>query len=112
VLTLNTAMRSAVPATPRRPAQPLGIQIILWSMTVALALMAIAALERGHRTHRWRAALPSAVLLAGLAVVSGCTTTNTNNAVTGTPTGTSQISVTATSGTLVHTSTTVTITVN
>jgi hypothetical protein len=90
----------------------LGIQIILWSITVALALMALATLERGHRTRRWRVALPSAVLLAVLAVASGCTTTNTNSGTAGTPAGPYQISVTATSGTLVHTSPAVTITVN
>jgi len=81
-------------------------------MTAALAMMALAALERGHKTHRWRTALPSAALIAGLAVVSGYTSTKSNSEVTGTPAGAVQISVTANSGTLVHTSPTVTITLN
>ncbi len=113
MLTLNTTARSALPTPPGRPGQPLGIQIILWSMTVALAMMALAALSRGHKTHRWATALPSAVLFAGLAVVSGCTSkANTEVTGTGTPAGPSQISVTANSGTLGHTSPTVTIMVN
>jgi hypothetical protein len=112
-LTLNTTARSTLPPPPSRPTQPLGIQMIFWGMTAALAMMALAALEQGNRTHRWSTALPSAVLFAGLAVVSGCATkTNSEVTGTGTPAGPAQISVTANSGALVHKSAIVTITVN
>ncbi len=104
-MTVATTARSAVPpqAPPTGPPRPL---LVLWILAAALALMSLALLRRGLRTRRYAVYLPLALLVLGVAGIVSC-----SSAPAGTPAGTSQITVTATSGTAVHT-TTVTLTVN
>jgi hypothetical protein len=72
--------------------------------TALLALLAMVTMRRGFRMQRI-AYLPLAVLLLSAAIITGCT-----KAATGTPAGSYNVTVTATSGSYSQ-STTVAITV-
>lgn len=104
-LTITTKARSGAAARVPldEPSLPVGIP---WMLSVALVLMCAALLRRGLRTRRLAVYLPLVLLALGLAGIVGCT----NSGSSGTPAGTSQITVTATSGTAVH-ATMVTLTV-
>jgi len=107
-MTITTTARTAVP--PQGPARPLGPQrmpVLLWTLAALLALASLGLLRQGARTRRYAVYLPLALLVLGIAGIVGCS----NAKVAGTPAGTTQITVTATLGTAVHT-TTVTLTVN
>ena len=112
-MTITTTAHSSLPGSPKSPTMPLGLQ---WELNIAILLTAFAAslmLWRGHRTNRYVRYAPLAVLIACVAVAAGCSHgggggTNPNS---GTPAGTSQITITATSGSAVQT-THVTLTVN
>jgi hypothetical protein len=89
-LTLTTHARSGGSEAPGGPSR--GPISGGWIATALLALLAMTTLRRGIRVQRV-AYLPLAVLLLGAAIITGCTTTKT-----GTPAGTYNVSVTATSG--------------
>ena len=101
-LTLTTASRANGTPRPARPSHgPLSGG---WIVTALLTLLGMVMLRRGIRVQKF-AYLPLAVLLLSAAIITGCTT-----GATGTPAGNYTVKVTATSGSLSH-STTVAITV-
>jgi hypothetical protein len=101
-LTLTTTKRGGAVPRPTRPTSlPLSGG---WIATALLALLGMVTLRRGVRMQRF-AYLPLAVLLLSAAIITGCAT-----GPTGTPAGTYNVTVTATAGSLSH-STTVAITV-
>lgn len=106
-LTLDPTARGAAPVAPKDPGPPIGLQIILLTITAALGLARLAMRKRGYRTGRWATAMPTLLLFASLAFVESCS----SSGATGPPPGTYPFTVTATSGTM-STSTTVTLTVN
>jgi len=118
-MTVTTTARSS--ASPRElPIWPASKPAMLAILDGLLALAAIVFLRWRRTSHGWARALPLAALLVCLALTVGCASGggggSSNNSgggssSAGTPAGTSQINVTATSGTLVQT-TQVTLTVN
>jgi hypothetical protein len=102
MLTLTTTVRSGGNArsTPPSPGPISGG----WVATALLALLAMVTMRQGFRMQRI-AYLPLAVLLLSAAIITGCT-----KAATGTPAGSYNVTVTATSGSYSQ-STTVAITV-
>jgi len=102
-LSISTTSRGAapLPSAPRVP--PL---LIFRFLTVLFAFLALLIIRRGLRTRRLLAYVPLLLILVALAVSAGCAG-NSN----GTPAGTTQVTVTATAGSLSHT-TTVSLTVN
>jgi hypothetical protein len=99
-LMITTKARGAAPPTSPldRPGTPLlRILPLLWLATLLAALLALLALRRTPQLRRYAAIVPLALLLVTGAVVAGCATAG------GTPAGTSQLTVTATSGTLSQT---------
>ena len=102
VLTLTTTKRGS--GAPR-PGTPTNLPLSGgWIAAALLALLGMVTLRRGIRMQRF-AYLPLAVLLLSAAIITGCT-----SGPTGTPAGSYNVTVTATSGTLSH-NTTVAITV-
>jgi hypothetical protein len=91
------------PSRPRIPSLP--VQTSLLSLAVVLALMSFAALRQGVRRRQILAYLPFALLLIAGALTAGCT-----GGRMGTPKGSTTVTVTATAGSLSHT-TTITLTV-
>ena len=103
-LSIATTMHGAVP--PSNQTRPWNVpQFALWSFALASVLLGFILFGKTTRKRRLAPALFVTVALLLAIGISGCT-----SAATGTPAGTSTITVTATSGTLVHT-TTVTLTV-
>jgi hypothetical protein len=111
-MTLTTTARSSLPPHPRVPVEPLTIR---QTIEIASLLLAILVLISFHRRRRWIGAVPAGTLLLCLCIAYGCTTGGSSTPSTGgsggTPAGTYQITVAATSGTLVQKSQ-VTLTVN
>jgi len=105
--TVTTTKGSAVPplsAPP--PPRPL---VLLWLLAGLLVLAALLLLRQGIRARRLALYLPLVLLLLSAAVVVGCG--GGGGIPAGTPPGTYNISITATSGSATHT-TTVTLIVN
>jgi hypothetical protein len=89
-LTLTTHTRSGGSTGPSEPSR--GPISGGWIATALLALLAMTTLRRDVRMQRF-AYLSLAMLLLSAAIITGCTT-----AKTGTPAGTYNVNVTATSG--------------
>jgi len=85
--------------------QPQYLLVLLWTLASAMLLYLLAKMRKTSRGGRLRPALYVAVVLMAAMGIAGCT-----NTPTGTPAGTSTITITETSGSLAHT-TTVTLTV-
>jgi hypothetical protein len=95
---ITTAARSAAPpASPMdQPLTPmLRMLLVTWIAALLAGLHAARLIRRTPRLRRYAAIVPLALLLISGAVLAGCAT-----AMKGTPAGTSQLTVTATSGTL------------
>lgn len=108
-MTVATTVRGAVPPQgPSHPAGPRPLPLLLGLTAALAALASLALLRQGARTRRWALYLPLALLALALAGVMGCSGVKM---ATGTPAGTSTITVTASSGGVAKT-TTVTLTVN
>jgi hypothetical protein len=111
MLTISTTARSLVPVPPaRRPSPQAPVTYKLFGVLSAALAMAIFAASQ-LKTRQWRTAalIPALVIVLGVLVMGGCSSEFAQNPV-GTPAGTTQIQVTASSGTLSH-MTTVTLTV-
>lgn len=102
---MTTARSGSAPPRPSLPAKR--PPAMLWLTAAVLALLGIVTLRRGVRSPQRLAYLPLAVLLLSAAIVTGCTSGST---ATGTPAGTYNVTVTATSGAVVRT-TTISVTV-
>jgi hypothetical protein len=97
-LTIVTTSRSAAP--PVSPmdqplTQMLRFLLISWIATLLAGLYAALLIRRTPRLRRYVAIVPLALLIVSGVVLAGCA-----SAMKGTPAGTSQLTVTATSGTL------------
>jgi uncharacterized repeat protein (TIGR01451 family) len=103
-LAISTTLRGGVPPlnNPKPWTPP---QFVLWSFALATILAGLILFGRTGRQRRFAPAMVMGVVLFTVIAITGCSSTPT-----GTPAGTSTITVTATSGALVH-STTVTLTV-
>jgi len=101
VFTLTTTPRNLPP--PQQNRIPNGPLSGWWLTAAVLGLLGIITARKGIRTRRL-AFMPLAVLLLGAAILTGCAKAG------GTPAGTYTVTVTATSGSLSH-STTVSLTV-
>jgi hypothetical protein len=112
-MTLTTTARSSLPPHPHVPVEPLEIRQTI--EIASLLLLAILVLISFNRRRRWIGAVPAGTLLLCLCIAYGCTTGGSSTPSTGgsggTPAGTYQITVAATSGTFVQKSQ-VTLTVN
>lgn len=107
-LSVATTARGALPPSSRRPPQNTP-QFAFWSFALATILLGLILFGRDSRQRRFAPAM--FIMVAALLAISGCGGGGTAPPPpTGTPAGTSIITVTATSGSLVHT-TTVTLTV-
>ena len=101
IMKLTTTARSTGSPRPSRPTGPISGG---WIVTALLALLGMMTIRRGIRMQRL-AYLPLAVLLLSAAIITGCT-----SGPSGTAAGNYNVTVTATSGSLSH-STTVAVTV-
>jgi len=111
-MTITTTARSARLASPLRgPANPqTPLVLLLCVVTAALALMSLSMARQGSRAKPYAACLLLTLFLVSAAFIIGCGGGG-NPPPSGTPPGTSAITVTATSGSVSRTAT-VTLTVN
>jgi hypothetical protein len=109
-LSIATTSRGAIPPSARR-APPTTPQIALWSFALVTIFLGVIFFSRNNRQRRVAPAMFAAVTLLLAATIVGCGGGGTTPPPppSGTPAGTSIITVTATSGSLVH-STNVTLT--
>jgi photosystem II stability/assembly factor-like uncharacterized protein len=109
-LSISTTARGALPPSARRAPRTTP-QFALWSFALATILLGLIFFGRNNRHRRFAPATFIAAALLLAIIIAGCGGgATTPPPPTGTPAGTSTITVTATSGSLVHT-TTVTLTV-
>lgn len=97
-LTINTTARGAAPpAAPVDEPLPPAVRLLMvtWICALLAAAYAIIIMRRRPQLRRYAALVPLALLLVSGVVLAGCA-----SAMKGTPMGTSQLTVTATSGTL------------
>jgi len=97
-LMITTTKRSAVPpVSPMdQPLTPMmRMLLVSWIAALLAGLYAALLIRRTPRLRRYAAIVPLALLLISGAVLAGCA-----SAMNGTPVGTSQLTITATSGTL------------
>jgi len=100
-LTIMTTARGAAPpsAPVDTPVSPLlRLLPVLWLAAILAGLYAMQLLRRTPQRRRYAAAVPLALLLVTGAVLAGCA-----GGKSGTPAGAAQLTITATSGTLVQT---------
>ena len=100
-LTIMTTARGAAPpsAPVDTPVSPLlRLLPVLWLAAILAGLYAMLLLRRTPQRRRYAAAVPLALLLVTGAVLAGCA-----GGKSGTPAGAAQLTITATSGTLVQT---------
>jgi hypothetical protein len=100
-LTITTVARGeAPPSLPwNKPAPPLlRILPLLWFVALLAAIYAMRTVRRVPQLRRYAAIVPLILLLITGAVMAGCA-----GKMNGTPAGTSQLTVTATSGTMSQT---------
>jgi Bacterial Ig-like domain (group 2)/Putative Ig domain/Kelch motif/Galactose oxidase, central domain len=113
-MTITTTARSSLAPHFDKPFGPLTIRRVLEIISMFVAILVLIS---SRRRHRCVSLVPAGALLLCLCLIYGCTTgggngsTTTGGGSSGTPAGTYNITVTATSGTLVQT-TQVTLTVN
>ena len=108
VLTLATTARTLVPPirTPFNPSSPIRpLWLIAFLLTAALATFTLAKFARPSVRRRLLPVGAFAVLLISAGYLSGCSSSGFPKTVSGTPAGTFPITVTATSGTVQHTTT-------
>jgi len=99
-LMVTTVARGATPPSgpgdgPRSPLRP--ILPIMWIAALLAGLYAMLVIRRTPQLRRYAAIVPLAILLITGAFMMGCASSG------GTPAGTSQLTITATSGTLSQT---------
>jgi formate hydrogenlyase subunit 4 len=100
-LTVTTIARGEVPPTAPLdpPVSPLmRLLPVLWLAALLAGLYAMSAVRRVPQLRRYAAIVPLALLLISGAVLAGCA-----GGKTGTAAGTSQLSITATSGSMSQT---------
>jgi hypothetical protein len=109
-LSISTTARGALPPSVKRAPRTTP-QLALWSFAQATILLGLFFFGRTNRHRRFAPTTFVTVALLLAIIIAGCGGgTTTPPPPSGTPAGTSTITVTATSGSLVHT-TTVTLTV-
>jgi hypothetical protein len=96
LMIMTTARSAAPPASPMdEPLTPmLRMLLVSWIAALLAGLYAARLIRRTPRLRRYAAIVPLALLLVSGAVLAGCA-----SAMKGTPPGTSQLTITATSGT-------------
>jgi apolipoprotein N-acyltransferase len=96
LMIMTTARSAAPPASPMdEPLTPmLRMLLVSWIAALLAGLYAARLIRRTPRLRRYAAMVPLTLLLVSGAVLAGCA-----SAMKGTPPGTSQLTITATSGT-------------
>jgi apolipoprotein N-acyltransferase len=100
MMIVTTAHGGALPDSPiNRPITPvLRMLLVCWMAALLAGLYAAFLLRRVPRLRRYTVMVPLTLLLVSGLVLAGCAT-----GTSGTPAGTSQLTITATSGTLSQT---------
>ncbi len=105
---ITTTSRAGITPGPGRRLPPGPLPLMLWTIAAALLAASLLMMRKNNYRRGLAWAGMAAVLVLVVAGIAGCNTKTVNP--NGTPAGTSNITVTATSGTLSHT-TVVTLTV-
>ncbi len=100
LMIVTMARGGALPDSPiNRPIRPVPrMPLVCWTAALLAGLYAALLLRRVPRLRRYTARVPLALLLVSGLLLAGCAT-----GTSGTPAGTSQLTITATSGTLSQT---------